>query len=119
MTQYEVNGFGKFYEEDSFENGALPKTSQCFSDSNLRFSADSVEAIINKLMDFVGCTDKESVDLNACEKDGRIDIHVYEDANGYQPSESYKNQWRLGKAKLWFCIYTFHVEKVTREIIAL
>ena len=115
---YEVTGWFKDAEEDTYAYGCQPDTGTCFS-GNDRFQADTVHELIERIMSFVGCNDRESVLLNSCDEPGRIDIQIMETEEGCTPSPAIIAAWKRGEYRLWLACYTFHVEKVIRETVSL
>lgn len=115
---YETNGWFKDAEKDNWQNG-------CTGDGlrfagNECFSADTVDDLVDKLCDFVGVEpEPDNYALDACEEQGRIDICRMENADGYEPTLKELEQFKDGLIDLWYCVYTFHVEQVTRNSVAL
>jgi len=107
----EAKGWIKFSEEDIFSDGCVGKCQLYTGDLN--FSAETEEEFINTLTSFVGA-DKSSVELNACDEPGRIDISLLENADGFAASKRQIESWKLGHERLWYCTYSFktcHVER--------
>lgn len=115
---YEVNGWMKISEEDSFEEGCLPETEQTHWGDD-RWSDEDVAKLIERLMDFAGVIDKDSVALDSCEDIGRIDIFKTENGNGNEPTSDEIERWKRGECKLWYCTYSFTVEYVKRSKVCL
>ena len=115
----EVNGFIKITEQDVFAEGCLPETGSVYHDNVLRFKAATIDDLVKALMEFTGCNDRESVLLDACDDQGRIDIQIMETEEGYAASKNDIAQWREGNRCLWLAIYTFQVEQVERKTISL
>ena len=117
-TKYEVDHVIKFAEVDDYEKGCDPATSTEQS-YKMDFSADTPKELIHQLMKHVGTNDIEDVQINSCDEDGRIDIGAMEDGTGGTPTESQTEKWKKGEYKLWYIVYTFYIEKVTRETVAI
>jgi hypothetical protein len=117
-TQYEVRGWIKNTEEDNWEKGCDPDSGSCFAGDD-QFEANTVEELVNHLMQFAGTDDREAVTLDACEEAGRVDIQVIENADGYHASKPELEAFKKGKCRLWLADYTFQVEEVTREEVEL
>ena len=117
-TQYETTGWFKDAEEDIYEDGCQLDTGFCFS-GNETFKADTIPELIEQLMSFVGCNDRESVLIDSCDEAGRIDIQTMETEEGYPATESDLATWKQGRKRLWLACYSFHVEKVIRETVSL
>lgn len=116
---YEVNGWFKFAEQDSYDEGCLPETGFTFSGDE-RWSAETIPELLKKLRDFVGIDDDYEILLDSCEEDGRIDIQVMENADGYTvTSAGWFEKFKRGELALWYATYTFMVEKVERSAVNL
>lgn len=111
---YEVSGFIKFAEEDIFADGCQPDSAATTSDSSLRWSSHDLDSLIGQLMAFVGCESSDNVIRDACDEPGRLDIQVYEGAEGTPASEAEMALWKEGKKRLWLACYSFYVESVIR-----
>ena len=112
---YEVNGWLKFVEEDSWENGCDGKGTS-FQGSD-RFHAPSVSELLEQLQDFVY---EGSMEIDPCEGEiGRVDFFRMEGASGEVLTSAEETAWRNGEGKAWYAVYTFYVEKVTREPVDL
>jgi hypothetical protein len=109
-VKYIINNIVKLAEKDSFENGCDPRSSQ-FSTIDLQIESLSLSEVIDNLMTFTSCTDKKSVLIDACEEDGRIDIQVTENGEGYTPSTYQIEQWKKGEFDLYAVTYTAQIEK--------
>lgn len=110
---YEVNGWLKHAEEDIWERGCQPGTERV-DEGNDRFRADTMEDLIEKLMDFALTTDKKAVLLNACDEIGRVDIQVTQGDDGLPLTESEQEVWKRGEKQAWLVNYSFRVERVQR-----
>lgn len=117
-TQYEVKGFLKHFEEDSFSEGCLPHTGGMTSDSTLHWAAADIPGLIEQLRVFTGA-DKEGVLLDSCGEAGRVDCLLLEDAEGTPASQSQVDRWKQGDLKLYAVTYSFNIERVTRETVSL
>lgn len=116
-TKYEVRGWYKIAEEDNWEKGCLPESGSHYSGDD-QFEADSIEKLVTYLCQHCGA-EGVAAELDACEEDGRIDIQVMENREGYHASKPEMEAFKKGKCRLWLAAYTFQVEKVTREVIKL
>ena len=104
---YIVNGLLKFAEEDSYQNGRVVGTavSDCI---NITFTGKTLAALLEDLKIFTGCDD---ILLNSCDEQGRVDLQVYETADGGTASESGMQLWKDGKKKLYAVTYTALIYK--------
>lgn len=114
-TRYEVRGWFMNAEEDNWEKGCLPLSGIYYSGDD-RFEAETVEKLVNYLMQFVGANDREAVSLDSCDEAGRVDIQVMENVEGCHASKPEMDAFKKGNCRLWVADYTFKVEKVTRVI---
>jgi hypothetical protein len=110
-TQYQINGFSKFCEEDNYLEGCDPHTTQMF-EIDVSFRRDSAEEVIKAAADYLGI-EKDGIQRNACDEKGRVDFQGMETNNSMTPNKSQIAAWKSGKLRLWNAIYTAHVEKVT------
>ena len=113
--RYEVNGWATHGEVDVYEEGCTPGTDICNTGSD-RFKADSIEGLIEALMEFAGTEDPGAVLRDSCDEEGRVDIQVYETATG-PASDHDVDEWKAGHITLWLVIYVFHVEEVERKTV--
>ena len=111
----EVNGLSKMAEEDTFEDGCNPATTQV-SDVQQQFKAENQETLISDICEFLGIEDNaDNYELNACEELGRIDFVLIENGQGHRASDRELESWKHGKVKLWYCVYSAYVEDVIRQ----
>lgn len=116
--QYEASGWLKFYEEDIYEEGCIPKTGGMI-DGREVFTGSTIEEVIKKCMDFVGVDSMDSCLLDSCEEDGRLDIQTLETDGSITANDSQIKQWKEGKLRLWASTYTFNIQQVTRKDVSL
>jgi hypothetical protein len=107
---YQINGWIRFSEEDTYGKGCLPNTGTMYSDNQV-FKSDSLDDLIQSILDFTGA-DINDVEFNACGDIGRIDISVLEDENSRHATKKQIEQWKNGEIKLWNSIYTFNANIV-------
>jgi len=115
MTTYQIHGFLKFAEVDSWEEGCDPDTS-ITQEVSVNFTGKSPVEVIEKAAEFLGVATKgkdNGVELNACGDKGRVDFAKMEDAEGTTPSKSQIAAWKNGKETLYYVVYTAYVERVT------
>jgi hypothetical protein len=99
-------------EEDSFEEGCI--ASYRSDGYSFKIEAETPEALYTKIMAQFD-VDRDSLDINACEEAGRIDVQRTEDAEGNQASATQIEQWKRGELKLYLADYSVYVEEVTRK----
>ena len=115
---YEVNGWHKYGERNTFEEGGDPDNCVSFS-GNERWSAVTVPGLLYQLRDFVGVPDDYEIELDACDEDGRVDISVMETGESYPANDHDIALWKKGERALWCSTYTFYVQKVERKGVRL
>lgn len=116
---YEVRGWWKFSEEDRYGEGCDPTTSRSYRDRDMHFTAETIDQMIDTLMSFVGCRDRNNVTLDACDEEGRVDIVSFERADGDPATDQNIKLWKEGDCRLWHVEYSFRVEKVERHPVRL
>lgn len=110
-------GFFKFAEEDNWKDGCLPDTTVCFSDEHIKFTGKDEAELLNNIMEFFDVK-RDAIEVNACDEQGRIDVAVTENANSQQLSKQEMKDWKRGKIKAWYAIYTLHAEDVSVHTFA-
>lgn len=103
-----TKGFG-FVEEDNYEKGCLPGTDQ-YKEIDITFKGETKEEILTHIMNFYD-VDEDDIETNACDEPGRIDIALMENAKGEKATISEIEQWKKGKIKLYYVVYTHHLTK--------
>lgn len=116
-TYYQAEGWFKMAEEDIYEDGCQPNSGSV-SDGKDIFKAETLDGLFKELLSFTGAETKE-MQLNSCDELGRVDICTMENDYGYSASKQQLAEWKDGKIQLWYCIYTFTVEKITAETVNL
>lgn len=94
-TTYEVDGYLKFVEVDSFEDGCEPGTGREWTEDT-RFSAPTLYGLVKKLREHVGIEDTDDIELDACDEFGRIDIQSLENSDGFLAYPSQIEAWKRG-----------------------
>ena len=117
-TRYEVNGWLKLTEEDSYEHGCLPSSGTQFSGGDSWHGA-TVETVVDQLRAFVPFrAGQDAIDRDACDETGRIDICGLETNDGNEPTEAEIEAWKRGEVRLWSVTYSFRLEEVTRRPVS-
>ena len=116
-TYYQADGWIKFYELSTYEEGCLPHTGG-MTDGNQLFKAETLDGLVKELLAFTGAN-YEDIDFNSCDEVGRLDISVMEDDHSSVATRGQINQWKEGQIRLWDCIYTFTVKKIQSETVNL
>lgn len=117
-TLYETDSVLKFMEIDNYANGCDPKSGRD-DFYKIHFSAATVKDLIHELMNHAGSNDIGDVELNDCDEPGRVDIGVMERDDGITARKNDITLWKANKLKLWYVVYSFRVQKVTRETVEL
>jgi len=107
----------KFTEEDSYQSGCDPHTSQSML-VDIEFSGESTKNVLDQIKDYYSVDDGELL-LNSCDELGRVDVQVLETEDSNKASKNDIVLWKGGKKKLWNSIYTYHIQKVTTEEVKL
>jgi len=113
---YEVNKWIAFCEEDTWEEGC--KGGAFDKSGRESFKGATPDDAIRAFVEFVGADD-DCVERAACDEANRVDIAIMENSEGYKATEGEISLWKDGKCRLWYCVYTGYVEKVTREDVSL
>jgi len=100
---YKINGFSKMVEVDDYKEGCLPETMQNF-EINYVISGKTKEEVIKQVMNFLN-VERDAIELNACEENGRIDIQTLEDADGCKASNGEIERWKRGELTLYAGYY--------------
>ena len=120
---FEVHGWLKDASEDNYEHGQMFDGSVDFTTAGFeRFKADAIDELVGVLMEFCGLgrTDSHVDHITVWPDDpSRLDIIVEENEDGSPMSDSELEAWRLGNARMWYCTYTFYVNRVWRSPVAL
>lgn len=113
----EVNGCLKMIEVDNYDEGCLLEGGlSVWIDET--WKAQTPEQLISDLAKFCGIDAKDvadSIELNACDEAGRINIARTENIKGNKPSAQEMKAFKQGKIKLFYCVYSFKVQEVTRN----
>ena len=105
-----ISGFHKFAEEDNYDHGCIGQSS-C-TDIDYRMTSATIDNLLAQIANFVGCELKD-LELNSCDEDGRVDCSVTENGDGYPATKQELTQWREGKIKLYYAVYSCHVTEST------
>lgn len=120
IPYWEVHGWSKYVEQDDHEHGCDPSTGHEYTGSEF-WQAGTLDALIRELRAFVPFTtdDPDAIVIDAGEEPGRIDICGMEDDDGTEPTTDQMRRWIGGAERLYYVVYTFHVERVIHETRAL
>ena len=120
--RYEATGWIKFAEEDVFSEGCQLGTGSSDSSTEPVFTGKTVEEVIQKCLEFVGVPEpnsEDAIERDACDETGRLDIAHMETADGIEPTERQLEDWKAGQYRLWYVVYIFYIEAVSREPVSL
>lgn len=105
-----IISFDKTAEEDIFKSGCeIGNSIYC---TDIKFEAETIKELLTKIKDYF-YVDAENILINSCDENGRVDIQVYENAEGYQATGDALKEWKNAKIKLWLCTYTGYIKKLT------
>lgn len=111
-AHFETTGFSRFAQLDDFEQGCIGRESDSYVDHKI--TAKTVQEMREKIVNVVGGT-LDDQEIDACEEPGRIDVGRMENSDGLEPSQKQLEAWRNGQCKLWYVVYSFRVDSVTRQ----
>lgn len=120
-TTYEANGAIWYSERDDWEHGCVEPFNDGYTDE--RLSADTLDELFVKIRRAVSFdpANAEMVLNPLGENDGRIDIggttNDLDDGTSWATADEME-EWKRGERDLYYTVWTFHVEKVTREPVA-
>lgn len=117
QTKYIIDGLHKHAEQDVWETGCISEGGS-YTFVDVKLSANTIEGVIRKARDFVG-VGEDATELNACEEPGRVDFAVTENEEGHELTDAQVVEWKAGRRKAWYCVYTGYVERETLETIAI
>lgn len=115
---FEVEGWHKYGEVDSYEDGCNPDKYISYGGDE-RWSVPDLHNLLAQLRSFVCVDDDYEIELDACGEDGRVDISVMETGDSYPASEWDIEKWKKGELVLWYSTYTFYVQHVERRTVRL
>ena len=118
MKNYEITGWFKFAEEDSFEHGCDPDTTFSYAGDDI-FKGETVEDVLKQIKNFLGVDEDYEVDLDSCEEPGRVDIQILENKDAYPATSAEMERWRAGEITLWAACYSFEIYEVERRAVRL
>ena len=110
MGKFIARDLGKFTELDDFDQGCIGKPQDY--DLNVSFMGETADEVIGKIADFLGLDPKDA-DRNVCDEIGRVEFGRTENADGEEMSKSEIAQWKRGKIKAWYAVYTAYIEELT------
>lgn len=101
---YNINFYEKFSEEDVYSEGCKADTGRCYG-LKISFEGDNLTSLMCDVCTYFGVEMSDLV-LNSCEDEGRIDVMILENDDGYPPSELERREWVQGRCRLWHSVYT-------------
>lgn len=113
---YQINNFRKFSEEDNWEEGCILNTGQS-QDVSAYFRGETATDVIQQAAKFLG-VETDDIEYNVYNEPGRVDFVTLEDKNGHSLTQSEFEQFKRGKFRAWYAIYSAFVETVTRVAIS-
>lgn len=115
--RYKIDGLLKMTEEYQYKNGCLHNTVTSHA-VDVSFSGNTQSEVINALLRFLA-VEKDAIEVNACDEDGRVDVSILETAEGRVAIETEINKWKDGSLKLYLANYSGCMEKCERVKINL
>lgn len=106
---YVARDISKFAEQDDYKEGCLMGTGSMYP-LNVSFQGDTPDEVIKKIAEFLD-VEEDAIERNACDEDGRVDFAKTETADSLTPSKEQLAQWKRGKLKMWYVVYTAYIEK--------
>lgn len=100
-------GFGDV-EEDNYKEGVIGTGFSKVCD--ISFEAETKEEIVQKILNFYD-VDENSIELNACGENGRIDVALTENGEGDKASDGEIEDWKKANIKLYYVVYTHYLSK--------
>lgn len=113
-----LRGALKQAEEDDFLNGCDPSTRMLFDTGHIDVELNNVESAIDYLRSEFGVAE-DCIVLDACEENGRIDVHRMENAQGDEALPEQIKKWMDGEERLWYVVYTVYASRIVRTEINL
>lgn len=108
---FEARGAHKHVEEDVFEKGCIPPGRSWFCD--MPVYGNTIQEILAAIR---GQHHSDSeLELDACGDIGRVDVACMETDISWEPTEADYARWKRGEQKLWYAVYSYYIERVTRE----
>lgn len=106
---FRVNNIEGIVYEDDYNQGEA--TEGVFKTLGLTFSEPDMKALLLKVCESLEI-DIEDLMINEASDELIFEFCKLENSDGYKPTESEKELWRDGKAKMFSCTYSFQVERV-------
>ncbi len=116
-TYYQIDGFLKMSEQDIYNDGCQPDTSNTYWIDHLIQNC-SLDGLIDGIKSF---TDAENDDLslNSCDEIGRIDAQVMETSGGIKANDRDFDLWKQGKIDLYLVTYSCQVKLINETDVDL
>jgi hypothetical protein len=108
---FQSNGLLKFTEQDIWSDGCQPDTATSYM-IDYRFTGKTADEVIQKIAEFTN-SGKDGIERNACDEPGRVDFCVTENADGNPLSKMEWAQFKKGKIKAYYAVYTAYIEQTT------
>ncbi len=105
-----AQGTLKFTEEDDYQNGCNPESSQTELNC-LSFESDTIQGLVMEIKEFFEVT-ADDVLLNSCDEVGRLDVQRMENSRENKPGKKQIEAWQKEQCKLYAALYSFEVTKI-------
>lgn len=99
------NGYLKFSELDSWENGCSGECETIFV--KYQIESKNKEEAIQQVKDITGETCDDAIELNSCDEPGRVDVQVQEDEHGNRLTQDQWEEFKQGRIKAYLVTYSF------------
>lgn len=99
---------------DDFEQGCIGGEGDydtCFAMSIRGNDKDAYVADFARSLGF----DAKWVEVDVCDEPGRVECARMENRDGNEPTEHETEEWKAGRLKLWYVVYTTYAEQVNRQ----
>lgn len=118
-AKYETASYWKLAERCTYEQGADPDTAMQWAEK-WYISGGTIAEVLTKVRDFCGVSpEDDALLLDSCDEPGRVDVQLLETDEGDPASYAEIEEWKEGGRHLWSVIYSFRIERVTREPVTL
>lgn len=103
----------KFSQEYDPEGGCDPRLGM-EQYLTVRLESLTIKNMIEQICQMLDVSEDDLI-LDACEENGRIDVQLYENKEGYKALEKDIERWKKENKRLWLCTYTFMIAE-TQEL---
>lgn len=117
MNRFAAMGWMKISEKDDFKNGVVGNATM--DGGHETFTGATIDELIKQCASFCGNDeDLQYCILDSCDEAGRLDVQVYENAEGERASRIDIAAWKGGTKELWLSTYTFKLLEVKPIVLS-